>query len=168
MNAWSDIFNIKKTLTVRAARILLTVVSAAVILAACSDPAPVAEKWPPAPRPTPTPGAALVLPTPEPSALADEAYAVLAALTTQYSPRESSTDQEMDAALYLQKQLGALGYDTSLQEFYSPHISWADIHLVSDEGEPLTNTAYSHLHPAPVTPSDGSATGLLTLVADEP
>ena len=74
----------------------------------------------------------------------------------------------MEAALYLQKQLGALGYDTSLQEFYSPHISWADIHLVPDEGEPLMNTTASHLHPAPVTMSDGSATGLLTLVADEP
>ena len=48
------IFNIKKTLTVSAARILLIVVSAAVILVACNDPAPVAEKWPPAPRPTPT------------------------------------------------------------------------------------------------------------------
>ena len=45
------IFNIKKTLTVSAARILLIVVSAAVILVACNDPAPVAEEWPPAPRP---------------------------------------------------------------------------------------------------------------------
>ena len=44
MNAWSDIFNIKKTLTVSAARILLIVVSAAVILVACNDPAPVAEE----------------------------------------------------------------------------------------------------------------------------
>ena len=38
------IFNIKKTLTVSAARILLIVVSAAVILVACNDPAPVAEE----------------------------------------------------------------------------------------------------------------------------
>ena len=110
----------------------------------------------------------LVLPTPEPSSLADEAYAVLDALTTQYSPRESGTDQELDAALHLQERLSALDYDTSLQEFDSPHISWADIHLVSDEGEPLMNTTASHQHPAPVTMSDGSATGLLTLVADEP
>ena len=94
-------------ITVTAARILLTVVSVAVVLAACSDPAtvsspapadtpvtvneaaPAAAQWPPAPRPTPTPGAMLELPTPEPSALADEAYAVLSTLTTQYSPRES-------------------------------------------------------------------------------
>ena len=69
------------------------------------------------PRPTPTPGAVLVLPTPEPSALADEADAVLNVLTTEYSPRESGTEHEMEVALSLQGRLSAVGYDTWLQEF---------------------------------------------------
>ena len=174
--------------------LLLTVVSVAVILAACSDPAPAstpnladtptlvqdpapesdpsptapaAEQWPPAPRPTPTPGGMLVLPTPEPSALADEAYAVLNTLTTQYSPRESGTTQELEAALYLQKNLDALGYDTSLQEFNTPQIFTPDLHLVSSEGKPLMETEDSHLHAIPVMlPGNVSATGLLTYVGD--
>lgn len=73
------------------------------MFADCIDPAqstpPAAEQRHTAPRPTPTPGTVLVLPTPEPSALADEAYSVLADLTTQYSPRESGADQELEAAL---------------------------------------------------------------------
>ena len=153
-------------LIVNTARILLTAVAAAVVLAACNDSAQMAEQWPAAPRPTPTPGAVLILPTPEASALADEAYAALNTLTMQYSPRESGTDQELDAALYLQKNLDALGYDTSLQEFDTPHIIWADVHLTSDDGKPLMNTERSHLHPGAVTMSAGSATGLLTFVGE--
>jgi len=166
-------------------QLLLTIASAAVVLAACSDPAPadapspvsdtpppqVAEQWPSAPRPTPTPGGALVLPTPEPSALADEAYAVLNTLTTEYSPRESGTDQELEAALYLQKNLDALGYDTSLQEFYTPRIFMPDLNLTSSDGESLMDSDRSHLHPVAVMlprfmmlPGDDSATGLLTYV----
>ena len=170
-------------IAVTAARILLTVVSVAVVLAACSDPAtvsspapadtpvtvneaaPAAAQWPPAPRPTPTPGAMLELPTPEPSALADEAYAVLSTLTTQYSPRESMTAQEMEAALYLQKNLESLGYETLLREFNTPQIFFPDLHLTSGKGEPIMDTEESHLHPAPVIlPGDVSATGLLTYV----
>lgn len=109
----------------------------------------------------------MVLPTPEPSALADEAYAVLNTLTTQYSPRESGTDQELQAALYLQKNLEALGYDTSLQEFNTPQIFMPDMHLFSGEGEPLLNTERSHIHPVPVMlVGDGSSTGLLIHVGD--
>ena len=155
-------------LTIRA---FLFVLTTAVILAACGDPEPAVEHWPPAPRPTPTPGATLALPTPEPSALADEAYAVLNTLTTQYSPRESGTDQELEAALYLQKNLDSLGYDTSLQKFNTPQIFTPDLHLTTGEGKPLMDTENSHLHPMPVvlpvTPqADGSVTGLLTYVGD--
>ena len=108
-----------------------------------------------------------MLPTPEPSALADEAYAVLNTLTTQYSPRESGTTQELEAALYLQKNLDALGYDTSLQEFNTPQIFTPDLHLVSSEGKPLMETEDSHLHAIPVMlPGNVSATGLLTYVGD--
>ena len=155
-------------LTIRA---FLFVLTAIIILVACGDPEPAAEHWPPAPRPTPTPGATLALPTPEPSALADEAYAVLNTLTTQYSPRESGTDQELEAALYLQKNLDSLGYDTSLQKFNTPQIFTPDLHLTTGEGKPLMDTEESHLHPMPVvlpvTPqADGSVTGLLTYVGD--
>ncbi len=171
----------KLLLKAHPALLLLAVVSAAALLVACSDPAPAdtptpvsapsptdqAEQWPPAPRPTPTPGGALVLPTPEPSALADQAYAVLNTLTSEYSPRESGTDQELEAALYLQKNLNALGYDTSLQEFNTPQIYTPDLHLVSSEGKPLMETEDSHLHAFPVMlPGDDSATGLLTYVGD--
>ena len=166
-------------------QLLLTITSAAVVLAACSDPAPadtpspvsdtpppqVAEQWPSAPRPTPTPGGALVLPTPDPSALADEAYAVLNTLTAEYSPRESGTDQELEAALYLQKNLDALGYDTSLQVFYTPQLFMPDLNLTSSDGKPLMDSDHSHLHAVAVMlprlmmrPGDDSATGLLTYV----
>ena len=185
--------NTNGTLIVSSARILLIVVSVAAVFAACSDPAPAsspsladtptpvtdatpasvpspsaqaAEQWPAAPRPTPTPGAMLVLPTPEPSTLADEVYAVLNTLTTQYSPRESGTAQEEGAAQYLQENLDALGYDTLLQEFDTPHLIWAEIQLTSDEGEPLMDSGHSHLHPGAVTFSGDSATGLLTLVGE--
>ena len=185
---------LNSTLISSATSVFLIVVSAAVVLAACSDPAPassptpvdtpalvnestaafvpsptaqaaVAQQWPPAPRPTATPGAMLVLPTPEPSALGDEAYAVLDTLTTQYSPRESMTDQEMKAALYLQGNFHELGYETSLQEFHTSQIFIPDLHLTSGEGEPIMNTEESHLHPVPVLlPGDVSATGVLTYV----
>ena len=164
-----------------ALQLLLFVVAAIAVLGACGSeesapavaiaptetaaPATVEEEWPPAPRPTPTPGAMLGLPTPEPSSLADEAYAVLNTLTTQYSPRESGTDQEKNAALYLQKNLDAIGYDTSLQKFYSPEASWSVVHLVSGEGEPLMNSEVSHLHTVPVViAGHESSTGLLTHV----
>ena len=68
------------------------------ILADCTDPAlatpPAVEPCPTPTRSTPTPGAVLFLPTPEPSALADEAYAVLDVLTTQYSPLEIGSEHE--------------------------------------------------------------------------
>ena len=117
------------------------------MFADCIDPAqstpPAAEQRHTAPRPTPTPGTVLVLPTPEPSALADEAYSVLADLTTQYSPRESGADQELETALYPQKNLDALGYDTSLQEFgtsytfRSSYMFYTDTPLESGKGEAL-------------------------------
>ena len=66
---------------------------AAVLLTACSDPAS------------------------EPSALADEAYAVLDALTTQYSPRDAGSVQETRAALHLRDRLNDIGYDTSIKQF---------------------------------------------------
>ncbi len=184
------------TLISSATSVLLIVISATFVLAACSDPAPVssptpvdtpalaneptaasvpsptaqatvAQQWPPAPRPTPTPGAALVLPTPEPSVLADEAYAVLSTLTTQYSPRESITDEEVEAALYLQKNLESLGYETLLQEFNTPRFFIPELNLTSGEGEPILNTEEFHVNPVPVILEENdSSTGLVTDVGD--
>ena len=156
--------------------LLLAFVFAAAVLTACNDPSPVAdpssppiatEEWPPAPRPKPTPGGMLALPTPEPSALADEAYAILKALTTDHSPRKRGTEREAVAALYLQQNLSRLGYDSWLQEFDSPHSIWADLRLTSNQGEALMDGGHAHLHPGPLSYTRDSATGLLTLVADE-
>ncbi len=69
----------------------------------------------PAPQPTATPAPAVA--TTVPSAYADEVYATLKVLTEQYSPRESATDQELEAALHLRDRLDDLGYKTSLQDF---------------------------------------------------
>ena len=166
--------DIRNAMVVRA--LLLAFLFAATVITACNDPSPVADpsspppvtkEWPPAPRPQPTPGGMLVLPTPEPSALADEAYAVLKALTTDHSPRKRGTEREAVAALYLQQNLSAFGYDSWLQEFYSPQIIWADLRLTSNKGEPLMDDGHAHLHPGPVSRSRDSAIGLLTLVADE-
>ena len=162
---------------VRAACVLsLAFVFAATVLIACDDSSPVAdspsptqaaEEWPPAPRPKPTPGGMLALSTPEPSSLADEAYAILKALTADHSPRKRGSEREAVAAVYLQENLSALGYDSRLQEFDSPYIVWADLRLTSDTGEALMDSGHSHLHPAPLTHLSDSATGLLTMVADE-
>ncbi len=174
MGLLSDINN---ATVVRATRIpLLIFVFAAAVLTACNDPSQVAdpssppiatEEWPTAPRPKPTPGGMLTLPTPEPSALADEAYAVLKVLTTDLSPRERGTEREAVAALYLQQNLSELGYESRLQEFDSPHILWADLRLTSNQGEALMDDGHAHLHPGPLSYTSDSATGLLTLVTDE-
>ena len=168
---------ISNAMVVRATRILLLIFAlAAVGLTSCNnlsqvdDPLPpllATEGWPPAPRPEPTPGGMLELPTPEPSALADEAYAILKALTMDHSPRERGTEREAVAALYLQQNLSALGYDSWLQEFDSPHIIWADLRLTSNEGEALMDDGHAHLHPGPLSHTSDSATGLLTLVEGE-
>ena len=156
--------------------VLLTAITATAILTSCGnsvsvndsgDVVPPDNQWPSAPRPTPTPGGALVLPTPDPSALADEAYAVLNALTIEYSPRESGTDQELQAALYLQENLAALGYETSLQKFDTPLLFLPDMYLTSGEGEPILNTESSHIHPVPILLGEvDSATGLVTHVGE--
>ena len=172
-----------------ALQLLLFVVAAIAVLGACGSeesapavaiaptetaaPATVEEEWPPAPRPTPTPGAMLGLPTPEPSSLADEAYAILDALTTQYSPRDVGSDHEMGAALSLQGRLSATGYDTSLQEFgssytfRSSYMFYTDDLVESDEAEAISEPIRPHLLPGlPVSPPRGFATGPLIPVGD--
>ena len=51
------------------------------------------------------------------SALVDQAFATLKELTEDYSPRESTTEQEMEASQHLLSRFRELGYTTSVQEF---------------------------------------------------
>ena len=71
-----------------------------------------------APSPTPAPAV-------EPSVVApsrrgeftNAAFAFLETLTYEFSPRESATDEELAAAVFLQERLEGLGYETWLQDF---------------------------------------------------
>ena len=123
------------------------------------------------PRPTPTPMSMLPTQTPAPrssptppptvestvqSEFADQVYSTLKDLTEQYSPRESATNQELEAAVHLQARLGGLGYDTSLQEF-SVNLLRAGVELESASGDSADSP-----RAIPISLSfHGSATGIL-------
>ena len=98
------------------------------------SPTPMAMLPTQAPAPRPTPTAAPAVATAVPSALANRVYSTLVELTERYSPRESATGQELEAALHLRGRLDALGYDTSLQDF-SVSLLTADVELHSRTGE---------------------------------
>ena len=108
----------------------------------------------PAPRSSPTPP-----PTVESTVqgeFADQVYSTLKDLTEQYSPRESATNQELEAAVHLQARLSGLGYDTSLQEF-SVNLLRAGVELESASGD-----APDSPRAIPISLSiHGSATGIL-------
>ena len=82
---------------------------------------PIPTAAPPTPTPVPTatpaPTQTPVRALQNPSELTDEAFGILEALTAEYSPRESATDEELAAALHLEARLDALGYETSIWEF---------------------------------------------------
>ena len=120
-------------------------------------PMPMMPTQTPVPRPTSTP-APTVIPTPAaPSVLADEVFKTLQELTEEYSPRESATDQELEAAQHLRERLSDLGYDTSLQDF-NVTLTLARVELASPTGE--TPEAPRSV---PISTSvQGIATGLLT------
>ena len=80
--------------------------------------------------PTPT---AIGLPSPD--ALVGEIYALLEFLTEEYSPRESSTDEELTAALHLRSRLDALGYETSIQEFDGVKQAGSSVELGAASGD---------------------------------
>ena len=97
-------------------------------------PMPMMPTQTPAPRPTATP---TVVSTPAaPSVLADQVFKTLQELTEEYSPRQSATDQELEAAQYLRGRLSDLGYDTSLQDF-SVTLTLARVELTSPSGDTL-------------------------------
>ena len=107
----------------------------------------------PLPRPTTTPAPVA------PSVLADEVFETLQELTEEYSPRESATDEELEAAEHLRGRLSDLGYETSIQEF-GVTLPVAQVDLVLPSGD-----APESPRSVPIMPSiHGIATGLLTYV----
>ena len=111
----------------------------------------------PAPRPTATPAPTVVSTPAAPSVLADEVFEILQQITEEYSPRQSATDEELEAAQHLRGRLSDLGYETSLQEF-SVTQTLASVDLVSPTGD-----APDGPRALPISASlQGIATGLLT------
>ena len=80
---------------------------------------------PPSPTPAPlaptrTPTATAVLTPPARTSdahLEEKTFAFLERLTDEFSPRESATDEELAAALFLRNQLEGMGYDVYIQDF---------------------------------------------------
>ncbi len=85
----------------------------------------------PTPTPPPSPTPAPLPPTQTPTATAvpippaqttdtlleEKTFSFLKHLTTEFSPRESATDQELTAAHFLRNRLEELEYDVYIQEF---------------------------------------------------
>ena len=116
-------------------------------------PMPMMPTQTPLPRPTATPAPVA------PSLLADEVFETLQELTEEYSPRESATDEELEAAQHLRGRLSELGYETSIQEFGVTRPN-AMVELVLSTGD-----APESPRSVPIAPSiHGIATGLLTYV----
>ena len=92
--------------------LLPAVVAVAVVVAACGDREP-------APSTAVTPATApesSATSTGSESPLTDQAFAILKELTEDYSPRESTTEQELEASKHLLKRLKQLGYSTLVQQ----------------------------------------------------
>ena len=86
-------------------------------------PTQTATPLPPSPTPTslpPTATATAVPSLPSQAAdtlLEDKTFSFLERLTDEYSPRESATNEELAAALFLRNRLEELGYDVYVQDF---------------------------------------------------
>ena len=92
-------------------------------------------------RDTPTPIPPTAAPTPDSPSYSDEAFNLLQALTADYSPRQSATDEELAAALHLQTRLDALGYQTSIQDFDGMTHPGAGVELSAAGGAPKSPNA---------------------------
>ena len=89
--------------------------------------APPASPTPPPPAQTPTavpaPPAQAATAVPAPPSQAtdtlfeEKTFSFLKHLTAEFSPRESATDQELAAALFLRNRMTELGYNVSIQDF---------------------------------------------------
>ena len=94
-----------------------------------------------------------------PSVLADQVFKTLQELTEEYSPRESASNQELEAAQHLQGRLSELGYETSIQDF---SVTWIAARI--EPTSPGTETFDAPMALPMVMGRDGVATGLLTYV----
>lgn len=92
-------------------------------LAPSPEPTQTATPVPPSPTSTPVPPTATATAVQTPSAqttdtlLEEKTFAFLEHLTTEYSPRESATDEELAAAHFLRNRLEDMGYDVYIQDF---------------------------------------------------
>ena len=134
------------------------------IMAACaSGSSPTAPPSPPAapstpvptntsrPAPTATPSpTATQTPTLVPVSLADVAFGYVTDLVEDLGPRESATEQELEAAEYLASTLEGFGYTVELQTFTVSHLSSELSSLEIDAPQPES---------IDVIPLSGSAIG---------
>jgi aminopeptidase YwaD len=96
---------------------------------------------------------------PEVDDLAAEAMALLEEITSEISPRESATDQELEAAQFLSAKFESLGYEVSLESF-EVRLTTADVELSS-----VDVTTPGELQTFPMGMSvEASASGALTSV----
>ena len=116
---------------------------------------PTATPTPVPPSPSPTASAEPVSEDAVSARLALEAFDFLETFTREVSPRESTTEQEQDAAEFLRQRFEALGYDVHLQPF-EVEMERAQVSLAG-EGESISGFRLSR---SPY----GEATGLLVAV----
>jgi len=114
-----------------------------------------------APIPTPTPTSVLPqgLKLPEVDDMATETMALLEEITSKISPRESATDQELKAALFLAAKFESMGYEVSVEPF-EVRLTTSDVELSSADV-----TTPGELRTIPISMSvETSASGALTSV----
>ena len=96
---------------------------------------------------------------PEVDDLAAEAMALLEEITSEISPRESATDQELEAAHFLSAKFESLGYEVSLESF-EVRLTTSDVEFSS-----VDVTTPGELQTFPMGMSvEASASGALTSV----
>ena len=65
------------------------------------------------------------------------AFVILEEILEELGHRESATDQESAAAMYLQTKLQDLGYETEIQQFIVEHVSLAGMGLTLITPQPM-------------------------------
>lgn len=141
------------------------VVSTACSAAAATPNPPPTPTIEPAPTSTAEPTSAFIAePTPTsvplPADLATvDAFALLEEFLEELGPRESATEQELAAALYLQSRFQNLGYVTDLQKFAVEDLSLDGSGLTLNTAQPMEFTALPL-----VRAGLGAVSGILTPV----
>ena len=116
----------------------------------------------PIPTPTPTPSPAPPSATPvltTTSPFIAQVFQIVQQLTREHSPRESASEQELEAAHHLLERFSTMGYETSLQEF-TVTVKRARVKLTSGSHDILESPRALALTDSPFE----TATGRLTYV----